>query len=161
MKDTAITFLLVATSALSFAQAVQEDPHPPGTAPASASATAPPAGDAMADQMRKMQEMHARMQAAKGPSERRALADEQLQLMQSGMEMMSRMGGRQTMGMGMGAQGTMGGPPAPTASPGAPSSGPGPMGGMMGMGPELERRMTMMEQMMQMMVDREAAMPRK
>ena len=32
---------------------------------------------------------------------------------------------------------------------------------MMGMHAQMERRMTMMEQMMQMMVDRQAAMPSK
>jgi hypothetical protein len=35
------------------------------------------------------------------------------------------------------------------------------MGGMMGMHTAMERRMAMMEQMMQMMVDREAAISRK
>ena len=35
------------------------------------------------------------------------------------------------------------------------------MGGMMGMHAQMERRMAMMEQMMQMMVDRQAAMPSK
>jgi hypothetical protein len=35
------------------------------------------------------------------------------------------------------------------------------MPAMMGMHMQMERRMAMMEQMMQMMVDREAAMPRR
>jgi len=34
-------------------------------------------------------------------------------------------------------------------------------GGMMGMHAQMERRMAMMEQMMQMMVDRQAVMPSK
>jgi hypothetical protein len=37
----------------------------------------------------------------------------------------------------------------------------GGMGGMMGMHGSMEQRMAMMEHMMQMMVDREAAMPRR
>lgn len=37
----------------------------------------------------------------------------------------------------------------------------GPMRGSMDMHQQMERRMAMMEQMMQMMVDREAAMPRR
>ncbi|KRB42386.1 MULTISPECIES: hypothetical protein [unclassified Acidovorax] len=125
------------------------------TAPA---ATAAPTPDAFDHQMKAMQDMHRKMQAAKTPAERAALMDEHMKLMQSGMAMMgSGDSGGMGMGMGMGMmqQGAQAKPAVPAA---AGSSG---MGGMMGMHAHMERRMAMMEQMMQMMVDRQAAMPSK
>ncbi|KQT10854.1 hypothetical protein ASG30_08575 [Ramlibacter sp. Leaf400] len=123
------------------------DHHPPGSA-ATAQAPAPgtgrpgPAPEAFERQLKAMQDMHQRMQAARTPAERAALMDEHMKLMQSGMAMMGPPRGGPgdapaRAGMGMGA-------------------GPG-----MGMHQRMEHRMAMMEQMMQMMVDREAAMPRK
>jgi hypothetical protein len=139
-------------SGVASAQVSQEDHsahHPPGGGSSPAAAPVSPAQpattDKVAEQMKKMQDMHKRMQAAKTPAERQALLDEHMKLMQSGMQMMSRMGGAQGTGGPMGA---------------ASGAGNG-MGGMMDMHTAMERRMAMMEQMMQMMVDREAAMPRK
>jgi hypothetical protein len=118
-------------------------------------ATTPPAPDAFDRQMKAMQEMHKKMQAAKTPAERSALMDEHMKLLQSGMTMMGA-GNSGGMGMGMMQQGAQAKPAAPAASG---NSGMG--GGMMGMHSQMERRMAMMEQMMQMMVDRQAAMPSK
>lgn len=120
------------------------------SAPAATAASAP---DAFDRQMKAMQEMHKKMQAAKTPAERSALMDEHMKLMQSGMTMMGA-GNSGGMGMGMMQQGAQAKPAAPAASG---NSGMG--GGMMGMHAQMERRMAMMEQMMQMMVDRQAAMP--
>ena len=122
------------------------------SAPAATAASAPVAFDR---QMKAMQEMHKKMQAAKTPAERSALMDEHMKLMQSGMAMMGA-GNSGGMGMGMMQQGAQAKPAAPAASG---NSGMG--GGMMGMHAQMERRMAMMEQMMQMMVDRQAAMPSK
>ena len=118
-------------------------------------ATTPPAPDAFDRQMKAMQEMHKKMQAAKTPAERSALMDEHMKLLQSGMTMMGA-GNSGGMGMGMMQQGAQAKPAAPAASG---NSGMG--GGMMGMHAQMQRRMAMMEQMMQMMVDRQAAMPSK
>ena len=118
-------------------------------------ATTPPAPDAFDRQMKAMQEMHKKMQAAKTPAERSALMDEHMKLMQSGMAMMSA-GNSGDIGMGRMRQGAQAKPAAPAAFG---NSGMG--GGMMGMHAQMERRMAMMEQMMQMMVDRQAVMPSK
>ena len=118
-------------------------------------ATTPPAPDAFDRQMKAMQEMHKKMQAAKTPAERSALMDEHMKLMQSGMAMMSA-GNSGDIVMGRMRQGAQAKPAAPAAFG---NSGMG--GGMMGMHAQMERRMAMMEQMMQMMVDRQAAMPSK
>lgn len=122
------------------------------SAPAATAASAP---DAFDRQMKAMQEMHKKMQAAKTPAERSALMDEHMKLMQSGMAMMSA-GNSGDIGMGRMRQGAQAKPAAPAAFG---NSGMG--GGMMGMHAQMERRMAMMEQMMQMMVDRQAAMPSK
>lgn len=135
--------------------------HPAGGAQSGAVATLPapattaaPTPDAFNHQMKAMQEMHKKMQAAKNPAERAELMNGHMKLMQSGMAMMN-MGNSGRMGMGMMQQGVQANPATPAASA---SSG---MGGMMGMHAHMERRMAMMEQMMQMMVDRQAAMPPK
>lgn len=121
-------------------------------APAASVAPTPEAFDR---QMKAMQEMHKKMQAAKTPAERAALMDEHMKLMQSGMAMMGI--GHSAGGMGMGMM-----QPGAQAKPGMPAaSGSQGMGGMMGMHAQMERRMAMMEHMMQMMVDRQAAMPAK
>ena len=120
------------------------------SAPAATAASAP---DAFDRQMKAMQEMHKKMQAAKTPAERSALMEEHMKLMQSGMATMGA-GSSGGMGMGMMQQGAQTKPAMPAASG---NSGMG--GGMMGMHAQMERRMAMKEQMMQMMVDRQAAMP--
>lgn len=85
----------------------------------------------MDSMMKSMQEMHDKMMAAKTPEERAALMQEHRKAMQGGMAMMGRMRG------GM-------------------RGGNGPMA----MDAEtMQRRMDMMEMMMQMMMDREGAPP--
>jgi hypothetical protein len=139
MKRIAPILLLACATA--FAQTGQDEhgAHHPGAsasaaADAAQAAPAPNAGpDKFSEQMRKMREMHARLQGARTPAERRSLMDEHMKLMQDGMETMHQQASAPPMGGGMGG------------------------GMMMGM----QRRMEMMETMMQMMVDREAAFPRK
>jgi hypothetical protein len=156
MKSTVLFCALTLTASLALAQADVQDHathHPEGAASAPAtSAPAPnvagPAGDKFAEQMSKMQDMHRRMQAAKTPAERQALLGEHMKLMQSGMDMMAQMRGTGQPGM-----------PAPASADKGPTAmnQMGGMGGMMEMHGTMERRMAMMEQMMQMMVDRAAA----
>ena len=87
----------------------------------------------MDEMMKKMQVMHDKMMAAKTPAERQKLMDEHRKLMQDGMIMMKSMGGKgSSMMNGAGAGGTMMGPDA------------------------MEKRMDMMQMMMEMMMDRES-----
>ncbi|MES2481633.1 MAG: hypothetical protein V4609_06510 [Pseudomonadota bacterium] len=142
MKSIFSMIILSLAAACASAQPTTQDHsahHPPGTAPVQG--VAPPAapGDALSEQMKKMQDMRQRMQAAATPAERRALLDEQMKLMQSGMDMMGHMSAGHATGASMGSG----------------------MAEMMGMHQQMERRMAMMEQMMRMMVDREAAVPRR
>lgn len=175
------TLAALALSGCALAQAPKAEDdhsahHPPGAAPAAAApgtaARTAPAPEAFDRQMKAMQDMHQRMQAARTPAERAALMDEHMKLMQSGMAMMGQMRSAGAAGMG-GMMGGMGGgpgmggpgmaPPAGQAAPGTPPAGAqgmgGMMGGMMNMHAHMERRMAMMEMMMQMMVDRAAAIP--
>jgi hypothetical protein len=149
------TLVTVIFSGVAFAQAPKADEdhsahHSAGNVPA-ASAPAPSAGatpspEAFNQQMKAMQDMHQRMQAAKTPAERARLMDDHMRIMRSGMAMMSQMHG--------GASGMAG----MSGMRGSTSEG---MGGMMNMHMQMERRMVMMEQMMQMMIDREAGVPRR
>jgi hypothetical protein len=134
MKYSLIPSVLALACTLAFAQGTPQ-PAPP---------------DRFQEQMRTMQEMHQRMQAARTPAERQALMAEHMKVMQSGMDMMSRMGEGPPAGNP---------PTAPGATPGM--GGMGGMGGMMAMHANMEQRMALMEKMMQMMVDREATMPRQ
>lgn len=154
MRIHALTSMLAALliSGCAIAPAAKTDDdhsahHPPEGSPATAQpAPASALGtQAYERQMKVMQEMHLKLQAAKTPAERAALMSEHMKLMQAGMSMMGAM-------RGMGSVGGMGGP-----------AGQSPQGGMgmMNMHTHMERRMAMMEQMMQMMVDRQAAMPDK
>jgi hypothetical protein len=166
MKRTPLALFLTLAAVVVFAQPAQEEHsahHPADGANAAAAAQVPapatPTAAKVSDQMKEMQDMHVRMQAAKTPAERRALMDEHMKTMQSGMEMMRQMGGGGAPKMGAGMGGPAGG-----QSPQANTMGSAPMGGaesMMGMHAAMQGRMSMMEQMMQMMVDREAAAPRK
>lgn len=167
----ALIGLLIAGCAAVQAPKAEEDHsvhHPAGAtagpAPSAAAADRPAASpEAFERQLKAMQDMHQRMQAAKTPAERAALMDEHMKLMQSGMAMMGQLrgGASGTSPMaGMGAGPGMGmAPPAGQAAPAGPPANRGM--GMMGMHDRMERRMAMMEQMMQMMVDREAALPRR
>lgn len=80
--------------------------------------------------MQAMRAMHQRMIAAKTPEARQALMDEHMKTMQGGMQMMGMMHGK-------------------TAA--TPSAG---MAGMQQQHQMMEKRMAMMESMMQMMMDR-------
>jgi len=113
-------------------QAEEHEAHHP------AADTAPKVDPGKFDQQTKrMQEMHQKMMAAKTPAERAALMKDHMKVMQDGMAMMGQMGGDMPMrGGGM------------SAKPGGPS-----------MHNNMMQRMDMMEMMMQMMVDREAAIP--
>lgn len=82
----------------------------------------------MDKQMKSMQAMHEKMMAAKTPQERQVLMADHMKSMQEGMSMMSQM-------------------KASDGKGGATAANPEMMG----------RRMDMMEMMMQMMMDREAA----
>lgn len=166
----ALIGLLIAGCAAAQAPKTEEDHsahHPAGAtaapAPPAAAADRPAASpEAFERQLKAMQDMHQRLQAAKTPAERAALMDEHMKLMQSGMAMMGQLrggAGRMPPMAGMGAGPGMGmAPPAGQAAPAGPPANPG-MHGMMGMHDRMERRVAMMEQMMQMMVDREAASP--
>jgi len=89
-------------------------------------------------QMKKMREMHEKMAAAKTPEERSKLMAEHMKTMQDGMQMMSGMGGA---GMG-----DMKGTPSMSGDMGAHHQ-------------MMDKRMAMMESMMQMMMDRMPAAP--
>lgn len=113
--------------------------HPGATAPKVDAAT-------FDQQMETMREMHRKMAAAATPAERAALMKDHMQAMQGGMAMMGRMSGRPMMargGAGMPMQ--CGGTPSACGGPPTPK--------------DMAQRMDMMEMMMQMMLDREAAMP--
>jgi hypothetical protein len=82
-------------------------------------------------QMKKMREMHDKMAAAKTPDERNKLMAEHMKTMQDGMQMMGGMGG----------------------------SGMGDMKDMPAHHQMMDKRMAMMETMMQMMMDRMPVQP--
>ena len=134
------TFVLVATAGLALAQG----PASPPTAGRNA-----PTIEQMNAQMQRMQSLHDQWAAAKTPQERQQLMSAHRQAMQEGMAMMAPMMGSGGMG---GRQGMMG------AGPGM-GGGPGKGGAMApGGGPSmemLERRLDMMQMMMQMMMDQQ------
>ncbi|MGV8893197.1 MAG: hypothetical protein ACOH2K_09720 [Burkholderiaceae bacterium] len=88
----------------------------------------------MDQMMQRMQNMHDKMMAAKTPEERQELMGEHRNLMQDGMAMMKNMGGKG----------------------GAMMNGKGAAGMMTGTD-TMEKRMDMMQMMMEMMMDREQA----
>jgi len=129
--------LIAGASIGAFAQsAAEHEKHHPAAMPAM--------GAMMADMDRHMQAMaewRAKMAAAATPEAREALMAEHRRLMEQGMVMMRTMRDGMGGGMGMGGMG-----------------GTGPRGmGAQGMGDRqqmLEKRMDMMESMLQMMADR-------
>ncbi|GAB3758941.1 hypothetical protein GCM10028796_05370 [Ramlibacter monticola] len=169
MKANALALVVAAFATPVFAQAPSPDHHAAHHPAAAASGPVAPragSGDEFSAQMDKMRDMHKRMQAARTPAERQGLMDEHMKLMRSGMALLSEAepapGPR---GMGMGRMGGMHGQrdgAGPKSSEAAPEAGCSQgMEGMMGMHGAMERRMAMLEQMIQMMVDRESALPRK
>jgi hypothetical protein len=131
---TAAVVSLAGCSSLPWSGAKQADEHA-GHHPADAAPQLEPAK--VDHQMKAMQDMHQKMMAAKTPAERAALMKDHMKAMQDGMAMMGQMGG------GMPMQGG-----GKSSMPGGPS-----------MHKDMMQRMDMMEMMMQMMVDREAARP--
>jgi len=93
--------------------------------------------------MKRMQALHEKMASATTPEERQKLMDEQRQEMQQGMAMMQQMpqGGSMMGGSGMGTMGQKGKPADPKTQI-----------------QMLEKRMDMMQTMMQMMMDQQGAM---
>ena len=127
---------------LSSAQTPQK---PPGSSAAAMKGNAEHMA-AMDAQMKAMREMHEKMVNAKTPEERNALMADHMKTLQGGMATMNMMGGA-----GMGAMGAMGA-----------MQGGKPMPGDMNQRQQMmEKRMDMMQSMLQMMVDRMPAAPAK
>lgn len=135
------TCLIFSTGAWATDAAQHKEHHPES---ASASATsAQPASDKMAtaasmkmmdEQMKMMQVMHEKMLGAKTEEERKTLMAEQMKMMQGGMQMMSKMR---------------------EMKPESKSKMKGRMATDFGMQHQImEKRMEMMETMLQMMMDR-------
>jgi len=134
MRSAFVLAVAVAVSTGALAQSDKKHAahHHPECASAPAAQATPKAATVapaqMDMQMKSMQEMHEKMMAAKTPEERQALMTEHMKSMQGGMAMMAQM------------------------------KTPGAEGGGKSMSPEMMgKRMDMMEMMMQMMMDREAA----
>lgn len=137
MRSVIVLIFAAALSTGALAQTDKEHAahHPESASAPAAKATPKPtpkavtAAPAQMDmQMKSMREMHDKMMAAKTPEERQALMNEHMKAMQGGMAMMGQM------------------------------RAPAAMGGGKSMSPEMMgKRMDMMEMMMQMMMDREAA----
>ncbi|MDO8321250.1 hypothetical protein [Rhodoferax sp.] len=128
------------TAAQVDAQQKQHQAHVLATEQSSANQPASPAAPASAgkmaamdSKMKAMAEMHQKMMAAKMPEEKKALMAEHMKTMQEGMKMMGMMGGD-----GM-----------------ADMQGKKPVPGNMDQHHQMmEKRLAMMESMMQMMMDR-------
>jgi len=105
--------------------------------------------------MKKMQDLMARMQKITDPAERRKLMDEHTKAMQEGMQMMRGMGGGMMQGMKMGEM-MEGGMTSKAPKDGAGKPG---MGRGAPMSPEMmERRMDMMQMMMEQMMQHQKAL---
>ena len=123
----------------------QTPQKPPGTSAAATHGNAEHMA-AMDAQMKAMREMHEKMVNAKTPEQRNALMAEHMKTLQAGMATMNMMGGA-----GMGAMGAMGA-----------MQGGKPMPGDINQRQQMmEKRMDMMQSMLQMMVDRMPAAPAK
>lgn len=136
---------------------------------AQTSATTPSEWAASMDQqMTAMRSLHEQMATAKTPEERNALIAAHRSLMQNGMQMMGGMGpGVGPYGMG-GMRGAGGMGPSMGGGMGPGGAGPGAMHGNAGAPAEwatrqqwMEKRMEMMQSMMQLMVDRLPPEPAK
>ncbi|SCK43463.1 hypothetical protein VAR608DRAFT_4197 [Variovorax sp. HW608] len=134
------------TGAIAQSSDAEHATHHPSSAaakPASPKAQKPaakstaPTPSQMNMQMKAMEEMHAKMLAAKTPEERQALMADHMKIMHDGMAMMGQMRMGKP-GSGMGGMSMEG------------------MGAMHGDHDMMSRRMDMMEHMMQMMIDRES-----
>ncbi|OIQ75647.1 hypothetical protein GALL_426820 [mine drainage metagenome] len=114
------------------AQHKQHQAHVLATKQASAAPTSAGMMAAMDSKMKAMNEMHQKMMTAKTPEEKKALMAEHMKTMQEGMKMMGMMGGAAMADM----------------------QGKKPVSGDMDLHHQMmEKRMAMMESMMQMMMD--------
>jgi hypothetical protein len=93
-------------------------------------------------QMKAMQEMHQKMQTPMTATERTALLREHMELMHSSMAMLNKMQSGSSHG---------------DATANIKETASRGMSGMMGMHQQMEHRVSMIEQLMQMMIDRESA----
>jgi hypothetical protein len=150
IRNSLIGLCVAATAMSALAQSADEhkDHHPAGATSTAATAKKSPAKSVNADkmasmdkQMKDMQVMHEKMASAKTPEERQVLMAEHMRMMQDSMGMMKQMGGMSGMG---GMQG-----------------GKGMSGNMADRQQMMEKRMDMMESMMQMMIDRTPSAPAK
>ncbi len=147
MKMTVLGIALASVLLVPAAYGVDEH-HPEKAAPGAKApkASASPQADdksvaQMQEHMKKMQDLMARLQKTTDPAERRKLMDEHTKEMQEGMQMMRGMGG------GMMGQAPKDGAAKPGMGRGAPMS------------PEtMERRMDMMQMMMEQMMQRQKAL---
>ena len=151
LRTTVLAMLLAGTALGAAAQSAAEHAqhHPAGAAAVATPPNAMGPGQTanmagMEQHMQAMRAMHDRMAAASTPEERQALMAEHMKLMQDGMSMMKQMGaGMQAMGgqAGMGPTGGM-------------AAGKGMPAGLAERHQLMEKRMEMMESMLQMMLDR-------
>lgn len=140
---TATIGALAQTAAQVDAQQKQHQAHVLATEQSSVNQPASPVDPASAgkmaamdSKMKAMAEMHQKMMAAKTPEEKKILMAEHMAIMQEGMKMTGMTGGEGMAGM----------------------QGKKPMPGAMGQHHQMmEKRMAMMESMMQMMMDRMSA----
>jgi len=147
MRNFLMVALLTVAVAVPLAYGVDEH-HPEKTGPAAKAPQAPakPKADdkaaaQMQDHMKKMQDIMARMQKTTDPAERKKLMDEHTKAMQEGMQTMRGMGG------GIMGQAPKDGTAKPGMGRGAPVS------------PEMmERRMDMMQMMMEQMMQHQKAL---
>jgi len=155
MKMTVLGIALAGVLLAPAAYGVDEH-HPEKTAPGAKAPKAPASPKAddksmaqMQEHMKKMQGIMARMQETTDPAERQKLMAEHTKAMQEGMQMMRGMGGGMMQGMGGGMMGKA--PKDGAAKPGLGRGAP--------MSPEMmERRMDMMQMMMEQMMQRQKAL---
>ncbi|MDA0892178.1 MAG: hypothetical protein O3C15_07650 [Proteobacteria bacterium] len=122
----AFIVLVISGSGLAFAQ--------------NSNADIQPSTESIERQMKAMQDMHQKMQSSMTATERAALLREHTELMHSSMAMLNKMQSGSSHG---------------GATAYNKESAPSGMGGMMGMHRQMEHRVSMIEQLMQMMIDRE------
>lgn len=147
LSAAALLAVPFAASAATPAKADEHSAHQPAGA-----AAAPAAMPAQDDRMKAMREMRDKMAAATTPAERQALMADHMKAMQDGMQMMKGMSGMDGMG-GMGGMAGM------TDQGGKPTTGPkssakGMPADMTQHHQMMERRMDMMQTMMEMSMQR-------
>jgi hypothetical protein len=123
-----------------------------GTAAANHGASTDQTIAAMDSHMQRMREMSQKMANAKTPQEKQALMAEQHRVMSDGMKMMGQLRGKQ-----MSSKGTASGGHKHESPKGGTADHSQMSGGMMQGHALMEKRMEMMETMMQMMMDRAQA----